>query len=50
MIFVMVMFDTAQEAEQFVAECEEEDVPAGIILDLETDWANAYRSRHGVFN
>ncbi len=35
MIFVMVMFDTKEEADDFVAECEEEDVPAGIILDLE---------------
>ena len=35
MIFVMIMFDDRQEAADFIAECQEEDIPAGIILDLE---------------
>lgn len=35
MIFVMIMFEDRQEAAEFVDECKEEDIPAGIVLDLE---------------
>jgi len=35
MIFVMIMFEDREEAAEFIAECREEDIPAGIILDLE---------------
>ncbi len=35
MIVVFVVFDDRQEAHDFVAECEEEDIPAGIVMDLE---------------
>ncbi len=35
MIFVMVMFEDREEADDFVEGCTEEDIPAGIVLDLE---------------
>ena len=35
MIVVFVVFDDRQEAAEFVDECKEEDIPAGIVLDLE---------------
>lgn len=36
MVIVLVAFDNRTEADEFVAECRDEDIPAGVVLDLQT--------------